>query len=64
MLMNLLNPIDLEQMGIAKRQTLRKWRVSGRGPRYVKVGHHVKYDWRDVEAWLESRKISSTSEAA
>ncbi len=31
--------------------TLTQWRYRGVGPRYVKVGRHVRYDWRDLEAW-------------
>lgn len=31
--------------------TLTQWRYRGIGPRYVKVGRHVRYDWRDLERW-------------
>lgn len=37
-------------------KTLANWRSHGIGPRYVKVGHSVLYDWRDVRAWVEVRK--------
>ena len=43
---------DLARVGIAKRQTLSKWRMSGRGPRYYKIHGAVRYRWRDVEEWL------------
>lgn len=47
-------------------QTLRVWRLRGYGPRFVRLGAHrlsrCMYDPRDVDAWLESRKRSSTSE--
>lgn len=33
-------------------KTLAKWRSEGTGPRYTKVGRHVRYDWPDVRAWL------------
>jgi len=29
----LLDPADLEEAGIAKKNTLAKWRVTGEGPR-------------------------------
>lgn len=48
-------------------QTLRKWRTTGRGPRYVKVGpdsaqSRCLYRRDDLERWAESRTY--TSEAA
>jgi predicted DNA-binding transcriptional regulator AlpA len=36
--------------------TLRKWRVEGRGPRYVKIGTLVRYRPEDVDAWIESHE--------
>lgn len=35
--------------------TVYRWRTRGGGPRGVKVGRHVRYRDRDVEAWLESQ---------
>jgi excisionase family DNA binding protein len=32
-----------------------RWRYEGTGPRGIKVGKHVRYRRRDVEAWLETR---------
>lgn len=37
-------------------KTLAKWRSDGTGPRYTKVGRHVRYDWADVRAWLTSQR--------
>jgi hypothetical protein len=45
-----------------REQTVRRWRWSGGGPRYI-AGRRCLYDIRDVELWLEGRKRSSTSEA-
>lgn len=42
---------------------IRKLRVYGGGPRYVKLGRAVAYDPADVTRWLEARKVGSTSEA-
>ena len=42
--------------------TLRKWRLGGTGPRFVKVGSTVRYKNSDIEAWLVSRTVASTSE--
>lgn len=47
-------------------QTMRKWRLTGRGPRFHRLGPYpngrVRYDMRDVRAWLGSRARRSTSE--
>lgn len=34
---------------------LRQWRYLKKGPRYLKVGHEVRYDWRDIDAWLDTQ---------
>lgn len=41
--------------------TLRKWRVEGRGPRYVKIGTLVRYRPEDVDAWIESHETQRTA---
>jgi hypothetical protein len=38
-------------------KTLAEWRSRGIGPRYLKVGRHVRYRWSDVEAWLASQQV-------
>ncbi|WP_417792790.1 helix-turn-helix transcriptional regulator [Terasakiella pusilla] len=42
--------------------TLNKYRVTGQGPMFHKVGRVVLYDTADLELWLESCKRRSTSE--
>lgn len=37
-------------MGIPVR-TLTVWAHEGKGPRYRKLGRHVRYLWSDVVAW-------------
>lgn len=32
--------------------TLQNWRYLGIGPKFVKVGHDVRYRWEDVDEWL------------
>jgi hypothetical protein len=36
--------------------TLKSWRYKRTGPRWIPVGKHVRYDWDDVEAWLDARR--------
>lgn len=42
--------------------TLAKWRVYGNGPRFIRVGRRIAYDPADVAAWLDTRRVNSTSE--
>lgn len=43
---------------------LRKLRCVGGGPAFVKAGRRVVYDLADIDAWLDSLKVRSTSEAS
>lgn len=36
-----------------KRQTLDVWACRGRGPRFTRRGHRVRYSVLDVAAWLD-----------
>ncbi|MEH3037870.1 MAG: helix-turn-helix domain-containing protein [Sphingomonas adhaesiva] len=42
--------------------TLQKYRVSGAGPTFMKLGRAVRYDVRDLEEWKAARRVRSTSE--
>lgn len=44
--------------------TLERLRVTGGGPRFCKLGKAVRYRKVDLDAWLESRVVRSTSEGA
>lgn len=44
--------------------TLAAWRVRGSDLPFIKVGRAVRYDEDDIAAWIASRKVHSTSEAA
>lgn len=44
------------------RSTLARLRVSGRGPRYIKLGRTILYFTDDLHAWLNSHRRWSTSE--
>lgn len=45
------------------KPTLERFRISGDGPRYCKLGGAVRYRKADLDAWLESRLTASTSDA-
>lgn len=38
-------------------------RSAGRGPAYVKLGGSVRYLVRDLDAWLESHRVSTLDAA-
>ena len=40
-----------------KPGTLDAWAKQGRGPAYYKVEGSRRYDWADVHAWLNQRKV-------
>ncbi|MBI4515349.1 MAG: helix-turn-helix domain-containing protein [Deltaproteobacteria bacterium] len=42
--------------------TLRRWRWSGDGPPFVRVGRCVRYDPAHVRTWLDERTRRSTSD--
>jgi hypothetical protein len=43
---------------------LNKARLTGSGPTYLKLGRRVAYDVDDLDAWLNSRRRTSTSQEA
>ena len=49
---------DLAELLHTSRRTLERWRSEGRGPDYYQVSNgRVLYAARDVESWLESRRV-------
>ena len=42
--------------------TLRRWRWSGHGPRFVKIGRAVSYDHAELRAYLQQQTRRSTSD--
>jgi DNA-binding transcriptional MerR regulator len=50
-----------ERLGL-KPKTLENWRSLGGGPAFYRVGGRVMYDDADVDAWLASRRRTSTSD--
>ena len=44
------------------RRTLENYRVTGQGPKFLKVGRLVFYRLRDLDEWLENTVRRSTSD--
>jgi len=60
----LLNEHDVARITNMSIATIRRWRLFGRGPRYIKIGAAVRYKLEDLSAWLESRPTGGDSYGA
>ena len=40
--------------------TLQKYRITGQGPKFIKVGRKVRYRPEHLIEWLESRTVDNT----
>ena len=50
-------------IGIAP-QTLARWRCTGDGPPFLRVGRRIFYQAADVREWLQARRHNNTILAA
>ena len=50
-----------EYVGLSQH-TLNQMRHEGRGPRFLKLGSRVRYDIRDLDAWIDASRRRSTSD--
>ncbi|KJY18381.1 MULTISPECIES: AlpA family transcriptional regulator [unclassified Streptomyces] len=39
--------------------TVYQWSSRGGGPKFIKVGRHLRARWSDVEAWLDAQTIAA-----
>ncbi|WP_060179557.1 helix-turn-helix transcriptional regulator [Streptomyces sp. IMTB 1903] len=39
--------------------TVYQWSSRGSGPKFIKVGRHLRARWADVEAWLDTQTIAA-----
>jgi hypothetical protein len=46
------------------KRSLEKWRQTGEGPRFIKIGGAVRYTTEDLDAFIKANRRSSTSENA
>ncbi len=54
---NLLNTKQLaDYLGVAE-STIIQYRLKGIGPRYVKIGHLVRYRKVDAEEWVDKQAV-------
>ena len=62
--MDLMNVQEAAKYVKLGSSTLNRFRVSGGGPRYAKLGGAVRYRKEDLDDWIAGRIIQSTSELA
>ena len=41
--------------------TLRKWRLIGRGPKFIRCGSSIRYHPEQIAQWIERSTVVSTS---
>ena len=64
--LELLNTAEAAQLLKCREQTLRKQRMQGRGPRFIRMGDgpnaRVCYRLSDIRTWIDRRVRTSTAE--
>jgi hypothetical protein len=50
-----------ERIGVTEG-CLAKWRLTGEGPRFIRVQRRIMYDPADIAEWLDARRVNSTSQ--
>ena len=56
----LLTPAELAERWQIGTAVLSQWRYQGKGPVYIKLGHHVRYRLKDVEDFENSNTYRMT----
>lgn len=51
-----VSPNELEAITGFATKTLEDWRREKRGPRYFKIGRHIKYPLREAIEWIETHE--------
>lgn len=50
-----LTPVDVADLLGIPVETIYQWRRKHTGPRGFRVGRHLRFDPKDVRAWVDSR---------
>jgi excisionase family DNA binding protein len=61
---DILTTIEAARYVRLGKPTLERFRLTGEGPIYAKLGGAVRYRRVDLDCWLESRLTRSTSDCA
>jgi excisionase family DNA binding protein len=60
----LLTQSETAELLRLSERTLERWRVVGGGPVFCKLGKRVLYRQADLDEWIASHAVRSTSEAS
>ena len=60
--LEILNTREAAHYVRLSKPTMERFRLSGEGAHYIKLGGAVRYRKADLDDWLESRRVRSTSE--
>jgi excisionase family DNA binding protein len=60
---SLLTPAEAAEFLRTGVRTIERWRSTGGGPAYLKVGRKVAYRVEDLEAWLARQRREHTGAA-
>lgn len=52
---DLLSPTELAEYLKIPVKTIYNWRSEGAGPRGIRIGKHLRYRQRDIDAWLDAQ---------
>ncbi|WP_154096237.1 AlpA family transcriptional regulator [Microbacterium testaceum] len=61
---SLITPATLAQRLGTTERSLSEWRITGRGPKFIRIGRSPRYRPEAVDEWLLSQEHGSTSEEA
>ena len=56
----LLSPAEVQEVYNIPVTTLEKWRSLKIGPNYHKLGKHIRYKPKDIDQWIESKRVLTT----
>src|ERR1035441_1305192 len=59
-LQSLLNEFDVARITGLSVASVRRWRLLRQGPKYLKIGAAVRYEPKDISAWLASRSAGAS----
>lgn len=58
---DIMNTLEAAQYVRLGKPTLDRFRLTGEGPRFAKLGGAVRYRRADLDDWIASRLVASTS---
>lgn len=62
--MDVFDTTETARLVRLSKPTLERLRITGDGPPFLKLGRAVRYRKADVDGWLASRLVRSTSQEA